>query len=80
MKHEALATPEEAILLYLQKHAEIANRHAREVCFIKSENKMKRILQGLVANGLLESVPGRTRYTAAYQLTEDGKKAAEKYT
>lgn len=80
LKHESLATPEEAILQYLLKNNEIANRHAREVCFIKSENKMKRILQGLVSNGLLESVPGRTRYTAAYQLTEDGKVAADKYS
>lgn len=36
LKHEALATPEEAILLYLLKNKEIANRHAREVCFIRS--------------------------------------------
>jgi ATP-dependent DNA helicase RecG len=70
LKHEALATPEEAILLYLIKNDEIANRHAREVCFIKSENKMKRILQVMISNGLLEPVPGRTRYAAAYQLTE----------
>ena len=80
LKHEALATPEEAILLYLLKNDEIANRHARKACFIKSENKMKRILQNLVANGLLEPVPGRTRYTAAYQLTTAGKIAAKKYT
>lgn len=80
LKHEALATPEEAILLYLLKNKEIANRNAREVCFIKSENQMKRILQGLVSNGLLEAVPGRTRYTAAYQVTENGKKAAENYS
>ena len=79
LKHEALATPEEAILQYLLKNKEIANRHARDVCFIKSENQMKRILQGLVASGLLESVDGRTRYTAAYQLTEAGKKAAGTY-
>lgn len=77
LRHEPLATPEEAILSYLLEHDEIANRNAREVCFVKSENKMKRILQGLVANGLLESVPGRTRYTAAYQLTEKGKETAE---
>lgn len=79
LKHEALATPEEAILLYLLKNKEIANRHAREICFIKSENKMKRILQGLVGNGLLEAVPERTRYTAAYQLTEAGIEAAGKF-
>lgn len=79
LKHESLATPEEAVLLYLLDRDEIANRHAREICFIKSENKMKRVLQGLVSSGLLEPVPGRTRYTAAYQLTNMGRITAEKY-
>ena len=77
LKHEPLATPEEAILEYLLENPEIANRNAREICFIDSENKMKRILQVMVQNGLLEPVPGRTRYTAAYQLTEKGKLAAK---
>ena len=76
LKHEPLATPEEAILEYLLNNAEIANRNAREICFIDSENRMKRILQVMVQNGLLESVPGRTRYTAAYQLTDKGRQAA----
>lgn len=80
LRHEALASPEEAILLYLLKNNEIANRNARDICFIKSENKMKRILQNLVSNGLLQAVPGRTRYTAAYQLTETGRNTANKYT
>jgi ATP-dependent DNA helicase RecG len=40
---------------------------------------MKRILQGLVTKGLLEPVPGRNRYTAAYQLTVNGRAAAKKY-
>lgn len=80
LKHEALATPEESILKYLAKNKIIANRQARGICFIESENKMKRILQALVASGLLESVPGRTRYTAAYQLTEAGHKSARQYT
>lgn len=78
LRHEALATPEEAILEYLTESNEIANRHAREICFIDSENKMKRILQVMVQNGLLQSVPGRTRYTAAYQLTDKGRSAAKK--
>ena len=80
LKHESLATPEESILKYLVTNDEIANRHAREICYIESENKMKRILQVLVANKLLEPVPGRTRYTAAYQLTNIGRDAAKKYT
>ena len=80
LRHEALASPEEAILLYLLRHDEIANRNAREICYIKSENKMKRILQNLVSSGLLENVPGRTRYTAAYQLTAEGRRSANNFT
>lgn len=76
LKHESLATPEEAILGYLLVNHEIANRHARNICYIESENRMKRILQTLVSQGLLESVEGRTRYNAAYQLTELGMERA----
>lgn len=68
LKHESLASPEEMILEYLDTHDEIANREARDICFIGSENKMKGILQRMVKNGLIELVPGRTRYTAAYRL------------
>jgi len=68
MKHESLATPEELILEFLNTHEQIRNKEAREICFIGSENKMKRIIQGMIANGMLERVPGTTRYTAAYRL------------
>ena len=68
MKHESLATPEELILEFLNTHEQIRNKEAREICFIGSENKMKQIIQGMIANGMLERVPGTTRYTAAYRL------------
>lgn len=68
LKHEALATPEELILEFLATHNQIRNREARDICFIGSENKMKRIIQGMISNGMLERVPGTTRYTAAYRL------------
>lgn len=68
LRHERLGTPEELILEYLQTHDHIVNKEARRICFIGSENKMKTILQKMVANGILELVPGRTRYTAAYRL------------
>jgi len=68
LKHEPLATPEEVIVRYLQDNAQITNRIARELCFIGSENKMKGILQRLVKRGLIELVPGTTRYSAAYRL------------
>jgi len=59
------------ILEYVQTHDEIANRQAREICFIGSENKMKTILQRMVAKDQLELVPGRTRYNAAYRLPKN---------
>lgn len=68
LKHEPLATPEEIIVRYLQENDQITNRIARGLCFIGSENKMKVILQRLVRKGLLELVPGTTRYSAAYRL------------
>ncbi len=67
LRHEPLASPEETILKYLDSHAEIANKQAREICFIGSENRMKTILQRMVADELIELVPGRTRYNAAYR-------------
>jgi ATP-dependent DNA helicase RecG len=68
LRHEPLATPEEIILSHLQSNARITNRIARDLCFIGSENKMKGILQRLVKKGLIELVPGTTRYSAAYRL------------
>lgn len=68
LRHERIASPEEKILEYLETHDEIANREARGICFIGSENRMKAILQRMVKDGLIELVPGRSRYTAAYRL------------
>ena len=68
LKHEPLATPDELILEFLQTHDQIANRQARDICYIGSENKMKVILQRMMRNDLIERVPGTTRYTAAYRL------------
>lgn len=70
LRHEPLATPEEIILEHLKKSEQITNRVARDLCFIGSENKMKGILQRLVKKGLVELVPGTTRYSAAYRLTK----------
>jgi ATP-dependent DNA helicase RecG len=68
LRHERLATPQELVLEYLRSHPDICNREARDICHIGSENKMKTILQGMVRTRLVELVPGRTRYTAAYRL------------
>ncbi len=70
LRHEPLATPEELILEYLNFHTQITNSIAREICFIGSENKMKGVLQRMVKKGLIELVPGTTRYSAAYRLVQ----------
>lgn len=68
LRHESLASPEEIIVQYLNDNDQITNRISRELCFIGSENKMKGILQRMVKRGLIELVPGTTRYSAAYRL------------
>lgn len=68
LKHEPLASPEEIIVKYLEESPLITNRIARNLCYIGSENKMKGILQRLVKNGVIELVPGTTRYSAAYRI------------
>jgi ATP-dependent DNA helicase RecG len=71
LRHEPLASPEEIIIEYLQKNESITNKTAREICYIGSENKVKRIFQKMMRQDLIEVVPGRTRYTAAYQLKDE---------
>lgn len=67
LRHESLATPEELILDYLSGHDEITNKLAREICHIGSENHVKRIFQKMMQSQLIELIPGRSRYTAAYR-------------
>lgn len=68
LRHESLATPEELILDFLTHNLKITNKQAREICFIGSENQMKRVFQRMMQSKLIELVPNTTRYTAAYQL------------
>jgi ATP-dependent DNA helicase RecG len=76
LRHEPLATPEELILDFLKTNEKIANRQARQITYIGSENRMKGILQRMVKRGLIELVPGSTRYNAAYQIPKGGRTAA----
>jgi ATP-dependent DNA helicase RecG len=68
IKHEPLASPEEIILNYLKENDRINNSKGREICFIGSENVMKRILQGMIKTGLIESIPGKKGRATAYRL------------
>jgi ATP-dependent DNA helicase RecG len=66
IRHERLASPEEAILSYLRQHDEITNAIARQVTGIASENKVKDVFYRLRDAGKLERVPGRKGSASAW--------------
>lgn len=65
--HQKLASPEDIVMEYLNTHEEIANREARTMCGVGSENSMKRIFKRLESRKLIEQVPDRSRFKAAWR-------------
>lgn len=65
--HTSLATPEEAILAFLNKNETIKNSQARDLTGIKSENTMKNVFYKLRDEGLIERVPGLEGPVAAWR-------------
>lgn len=65
--HQKLASPEDLVMEYLEDNAEIVNRDARRICGITSENTMKGVFKRLEARELIEQVPGRSRFRAAWR-------------
>ena len=59
IRHEPLASPEEAVMGYLKNHAEISNRTVRELTGIGSENAVKEVFYRLRDKGLIERTPGK---------------------
>jgi ATP-dependent DNA helicase RecG len=58
IRHEALASPEQAIMRYLEDHETIRNKRARDITHIKDSDQMKRILSTMAKRGEIEGVPG----------------------
>ena len=67
IRHEALASPEEAIMEYLDSHVEVVNRIGRQVTGINSENSMKDVFYRLRDRGLIEPVPGKSGSASAWR-------------
>ncbi|TEU15338.1 MAG: ATP-dependent DNA helicase RecG, partial [Anaerolineales bacterium] len=67
IRHEPLASPEEAVLQYLETHEEINNRTARELTGITSENSMKEVFYRLRDRKLIERVPGKAGRSSAWR-------------
>lgn len=67
IKHEPLASPEEAIMDYLATHATIKNAVARRLTHITADHQIKSIFGRMVKSGLLEQVPGTRTSNTAYR-------------
>lgn len=67
IRHEPLASPEEAIMDYLSKHGTINNSEAREVTHIKRDHQVKAVFSRMAAAGMIEQVPGTRTASTRYR-------------
>jgi ATP-dependent DNA helicase RecG len=67
IRHEALASPEEAILAYLESNPTINNKKAREITYIRADYQVKSIFRKMEEKGLIEQVPGTRTSNTAYR-------------
>jgi ATP-dependent DNA helicase RecG len=65
--HSPLASPQDAVMAYLENHDEVTNSVARELTGIRSENSMKDVFLSLFRRQLIERVPGKNGNKAAWQ-------------
>jgi len=67
IRHEVLASPEEAIMNYLSNHPIIKNKQARAITHIAEDHKIKTIFGRMQDKGLIEQVPGTRTSSTAYR-------------
>jgi hypothetical protein len=65
-----LASPEEAIMDYLENHLTIKNRQARAVTHIRADYQIKAVFGRMVAAGMIEQVPGTRTSSTAYRKVQ----------
>jgi ATP-dependent DNA helicase RecG len=68
LRHEKLASPEEAIMDYLAKNETIRNKTAREITYINGDYVIKKIFGEMVEKGMIEQVPGTNTGGTKYRL------------
>lgn len=69
IRHERLASPEEAIIKYLEDHTDIRNAEARKLTHVSADYVMKKVFNRLIERGLIEQVPGTTKGATRYRMT-----------
>ncbi len=67
IRHETLASPEEAIMEYLEKNSTIKNREAREITHIRQDYQIKSIFGRMVDAEMIEQVPNTRTSGTAYR-------------
>ncbi|QNN21479.1 hypothetical protein HED60_04060 [Planctomycetales bacterium ZRK34] len=84
IKHEPLASPQEAIMDYLETHETINNRTARKITHITQDYRVKNMFAKMALSGMIEQVPGTRTSNTAYrkkikpQPEEGGSEFSEK--
>jgi ATP-dependent DNA helicase RecG len=72
IRHEPLASPEEAIMDYLSKSETINNSEAREVTHIKRDHQVKAIFGRMAEADMIEQVPGTKTSNTRYRRKQIG--------
>lgn len=67
IRHEPLASAEQLVLEYMEKHEEINNAKGREITGIKDSNQMKDVFNRLKEMGQLERVPDKLSTASAWR-------------
>jgi ATP-dependent DNA helicase RecG len=67
IRHEPLASPEEAIMKYLETHPRIKNKEARQITHIRADYQMKSIFKRMEEKGLIRQVEGTRTSNTAYE-------------
>jgi ATP-dependent DNA helicase RecG len=67
IRHEPLASPEEAIMDFLSTNDTIKNAEAQRITHISKDYRIKSIFGRMVEKGLIEQVPGTRTASTAYR-------------
>lgn len=70
IKHEALASPEEAVMDFLENHPSIRNAEARKITHVRADYQMKAVFNRMVKKGLIEQIPGTRTAATAYRKVQ----------
>jgi ATP-dependent DNA helicase RecG len=72
IKHEKLASPEEAIMDWLASNPTIKNKEARAITHVRADYQIKSIFGRMVDRGMIEQVPGTRTSNTAYRKVIKG--------